>query len=127
MTDWRDMTEFDGVDLEDSFILGWRYSPSVGGLRFDVEAHLGPDHPAYEPPEPDEFGCYKRAVLLFAAASVSGDLPEQSSVRPMRDPDGSEDYGSFDSVTVEDGTYRVVTDFADAVLTCDSVSFRVLA
>ncbi len=76
---------------------------------------------------PGEFGCYKRAALLFAAASVSGDLPEQSSVRATRDPDGSEDYGSFDSITMEDGAYRVITDFADVVLTCDDVSFRVLS
>ena len=127
MTDWRDMAEFNGVDLEDSFILGWRYSPSVGGLLFDVEAHLGPDHPAYERPTPDEFGCYKRATLLFAAASVLGDLPEPSSVRAIRDPDGSEDYGSFDTITMEDGAYRIATDFADVVLTCNDVSFRVLS
>ena len=127
MTDWRDMAEFDGVDLEDSFILGWRYSPAVGGLLFDVEAHLGPDHPDHQQPKQDEFACYKRAALLFAAADVTGDLPEPSSVRATRDPDGSEDYGSFDSVTMEDGAYRVVTDFADVVLICDGVSIRVLS
>ncbi|NNF56967.1 MAG: hypothetical protein HKN04_01890, partial [Rhodothermaceae bacterium] len=92
------MAELDGVELEDSFIPSWRYSPSVGGLLFELEARLCSDHTAWEQPMPSEFGCYKRAELLFAAASVSGTLPEQSAVQPTQDSDGSRDYGSFDSI-----------------------------
>lgn len=125
MTNWRDMAEFVAVDLEDSFILGWRYEPEADGLAFEIEASLWPGHPAYEPPQRGEHTCYKRAELLFADASVTGRLPLQSDVKPGRDADGSEDYGSFDALMLDDGMYRVVTDFADVLVQCERIRFTV--
>jgi hypothetical protein len=125
MTDWRDMAEFAAVDLEDSFILGWQYAPEAGGLAFEVGASLWPGHPAYEPPQRGEHTCYKRTAMLFVNASVIGRLPQQSDVEPGRDADGREDYGSFDTLSLDDGTYRVVTDFADVLIRCDRVTFDV--
>ena len=120
------MAEFDGVDLVSSFILGWRHTPAEGGLLFEVEVLIGPEQSAYEAPKPNEVGCFKPAELLFVAASILGTLPEQGEVRPAVDADGEEDYGGFDALTLEDGFYHVVTEFADVLLQCGEMTFRIL-
>ena len=124
MRSWRDMSEFAGVDLEDTAILGWHRDGEA--LTFEVEVSLWPEHPQYAPPRPGEHTCYRRGRLRFAGVSVEGDLPGQSEVESYRDPDGSEDYGTFDALTLEGNAYRVVTDFTDVTVRGGSISLEVL-
>ena len=119
------MAEFKGVDLEDSWILDWRYGADVGGLVFDLEASLWPDHSLYEKPVPDQHTCYKKARLIFQEASVAGELPDPTPTIGTRDPDGSIDYGSVNVLELEDGLYHLVTDFADLHIHCVGLELNV--
>jgi hypothetical protein len=126
MLDWTQIAEFDGVDLPGSYILGWRYGADVGGLRFEIDAHLGPQHPSFSTPRPGEWGCFKRAELLFASAAVFGELPDQAEVRPATDANGEEDYSEVHHLALDDGWYHLVTGFADVRIRCEELRFRVL-
>ena len=64
MMNWDKMEMFKGIDLNDTFILSWRRNGSE--LRFDVEASIWPESKYYEAPKPDEYTCYKPAILTFA-------------------------------------------------------------
>jgi len=62
-TDWRDLREFRGVDLEASYVLGWKVKE--GALVVEVDLCLAPEHPFYEPPRPSEKACIRPAVIEF--------------------------------------------------------------
>jgi hypothetical protein len=127
MRTWREMSQFEGVDLEDTGVLGWRYSAEEGVLVFDVDASLWPGHAAYEPPKSGEWACYKAAQLVFIGARVAGNLPSPTDATRTVGPDGSIDFGTFGTLLVEeDGEYRLVADFADLLIRCDRVELRVV-
>ncbi len=48
---WREMREFQWIDLEDSWVLGWTLDPTARRLTFQLEASLWPGHPAMLPRE----------------------------------------------------------------------------
>jgi hypothetical protein len=60
-----------------------------------VEASLWPGHPAYEPPPPDQWTCYKPARLVFDGVQAVDGLPDMADVPYCTDPDGSRDFGSL--------------------------------
>ncbi len=110
------MPEFAGVDLEDSWVLGWRFDAPAGRLTIEVEASLWPGHPAYVPPPAGEHTCYRRATLTFeGVTSVSG-LRTQSEVPGHRNPDGTRDYGSFDALEGADGVFRLAGEMGDVTV-----------
>ena len=61
--DWRELREFHGVDLDQSFVLSWEYAMSA--LLVDIDVCLLPDHPFYEEPRPAEGICIRPATLEF--------------------------------------------------------------
>src|SRR5690606_15402008 len=114
------MTEFDGVDLEDTFVLGWQHDPEAQSLRFDVEASLRPTHPRYRQPKPGEWTCYRRGALTFTGVTGVKGLRAQEQVRPDRDPDGSTDYGSLDALWQEGpSSFRIAGRFGDVEVSCE--------
>src|SRR6476469_9191085 len=113
MVGWRDMSEFTGVDLEDSWVLGWRYDRTARRLTFDLEASRWPGHSAYDVPLPDEWTCYRPAVLAFEnVASIAG-LRDIAEARATVDPDGSRDYGNIDALRQEGELYRFSGEMGD--------------
>lgn len=66
-TDWRELREFRGVDLGESFVLSWRIED--GSLRLDVDLCLLPQHPFYEAPRPSQRACYHAATIEFPGCS----------------------------------------------------------
>jgi len=106
----KESADFNHVDLQDSFILGWQYSAKQ--LVFDVEFSLWPNHPDYVLPKPGEYTCYRAGQLIFRnVQSITGLRPMAAAVSTI-DPNGSKDYGAFDSVGWnENGTAWVIGDF----------------
>ena len=65
------MPAFEGIDLHDSFVLGW--SQESGDLLFELEASIWPASRYYSEPEKNEYTCYRRASLwFFGLESVTG-------------------------------------------------------
>ena len=113
----------DGVSFTDTFVLGW--SREVDRLVFDVEASLWPGHPAYEPPRPGEWTCYKPARLVFEGVQDAEGLPDMASVPRSTDADGNWDFGSLHELTPEPGGFRVAGDFGVVRVHAASVRLEV--
>jgi hypothetical protein len=113
---------FDGVDLEDSWVLGWYVDVGHNRLVFGLEASLWPGHEYYVPPSPAEHTCYKRARLCFErVASIDG-LSPMDAVKPNVDPDGSIDYGNIEGLHQADvGIYKFGGDFGEVIIKCEGV------
>ena len=62
-TSWRDLREFRGIDLAESYVLGWAFDR--GSLLVDLDILLVPEHPFYERPRPAEKVCIRGATLEF--------------------------------------------------------------
>ena len=123
-THWPDMKEFEGIYLEDCFVFSWEETEDE--LRFCIQASLWPGHPKYTEPKPDEWTCYKDAVLVFTKKkSVSG-LPAMDQVRHYIDPDGSIDYGCLNTLTLNpDGTYCVIGGFGEISIECSGLEIQI--
>ena len=126
MENWAEIDELAGVDLEDSWILGWHYDSEQQHLGIELEASLWPGNPHYENPKPDEYTCYKKAVLTFEGVEDLKGLPKQEEVRPNHDPDGSVDFGNIYGFRFgEDGAFSFETDFGEISGKCRSFRFAV--
>lgn len=62
-TDWRNLREFAGVDLTESFVLSW--SAEAETLLIDADVLLTPEHTFYEQPRPAEKVCIRPAIIEF--------------------------------------------------------------
>ena len=119
---------FDGVDLEDSWVLGWRFDSASNQLIFDLEVSLWQGHQHYAKPLPGHWTCYKRGRLVFEQVSkVEGLLPMES-VKYTVDPDGSIDYGNIEGLRkISDDKYNFEGDFGEVSVTCSDVRLEINA
>lgn len=67
VTDWRELREFNAVDLTKSFVLSW--DTDSESLLIDLDLYLCPDHAFYEEPRPAEKACFRPALLEFPYCS----------------------------------------------------------
>ncbi len=63
-TNWTELREFSGVDLEQSFVLAWEMEGK--SLMIDLDLILLPEHAFYEEPRPAEGACFRPAVIEFS-------------------------------------------------------------
>lgn len=63
MNDWRELREFAGVRLDDSFVLSWAIDGHA--LCIDLDLCLAPQHSFYEEPRPSEGECIRAALIEF--------------------------------------------------------------
>jgi hypothetical protein len=112
------LSEFDAVMLEDTFVLEWHVAPAE--LVFRVLAHLRPEHAQATAPGPGDWACYRPGKIVFPNVThCSGLLPE-GDVRSTIDPDGSVDYGTIDAFLEPiPGTFRICGDFGDVQIRSD--------
>lgn len=61
--DWRELREFSGVDLSQSFVLSWHAESEL--FMVDLDLHLTETHPHYEKPRPAEKVCIRPAMMEF--------------------------------------------------------------
>jgi hypothetical protein len=104
----RDYTELPDVEiaemlLEESYVLHVEATP--GQLALSILFALTDKHPAYEPPGPDSYLCYRRGVMVFSG--VTRLVWADQGIPPSHDATGELDYGNVDSMTWDDDTYRL--------------------
>lgn len=117
------MPVFEGVDLNDSFILAW--AQEDGRLAFYIEASIWPTSKYYSKPKAGEYTCYRRAVLEFTgAAEITGLRPTELTPSSI-DPDGSKDYGNIDSLVASESGFRLAGDFGDVNIRGGELQFEI--
>jgi len=120
---WTEISLFKGIDLNDSFVLGWSLEP--GRLVFELEASIWPESDYYIAAKPNEYTCYRKATLEFVGINeVHGLLPIES-VCFAQDPDGSIDYGNIDVLVKLESTYQVFGDFGEVEIIGGELRFAV--
>ncbi|KOV73382.1 MULTISPECIES: hypothetical protein [unclassified Streptomyces] len=113
---------FEDISLEDSYVLDIVVHPAVLILKLDVL--LLPGHPEHRLPAPGERACFRQATVVFSSVR---DLhwTGQSVIRPAIDASGSADYGSVDSLTRVDNSYRILGDWGEISLQADAPSLSI--
>lgn len=126
MTDqshWTELSIFKGIDLHDSFVLGWRLEGGV--LAFTIEASIWPDSSYYQPSKNGEYTCYRKATLAFIGADeISGVRPIEA-VQPTYDLDGSTDYGNIESLIQLANTFRIDGEFGSVQIIGGELLFEI--
>ncbi|MDG5501212.1 hypothetical protein [Marinobacter sp. BGYM27] len=125
MMDWREMPVFEGVDLNDSFILGW--TQDGGRLAFYIEASIWPESKYYSTPKAGEYTCYRSAVLEFVRAIEITGLRPIELTPPSIDPDGSKDYGNIDLLVTSESGFSLAGDFGDVSIRGGELRFDIHA
>jgi hypothetical protein len=107
MSDYWNMPGFEGLYLEDSWILEITARPGL--LEFVVDLVLLDSHPLFELRSAGEQYCYRRGVIRFDG--VSSLRWEKQGAPPATDATGERDYGSVDALRETDDAYVVEGDF----------------
>lgn len=119
--DYTRISTFDGLYLEDSYVLSISAEPHEIAMAIDFV--LEESHPLYALPKPGEHHSYRKGTLAFTG--FLGMSFDPSGARPMVDPDGSIDLGNIDSLRRvgesfllegEWGSLEVVSGKAEVVL-----------
>jgi len=115
---WRDTHEFRCIDLEDSFILGWKYSQDT--FTLSIEYSLRPGHKEYETPKENEYTCYKKGKMVFAKVTkLTGLIPMQSA-QTSTDLDGAVDYGNIEILMLgANGLIELFGEFGELTFYAD--------
>jgi len=104
-TDWRELREFAGVDLSQSFILSWDMESGI--LMVDVDLFLTPGHPFYEEPRPAERVCIRPAVMEFSLCEAIESDKSQAGLDPTAVV-AQLGHGAIDGVRrLADGRYEI--------------------
>lgn len=109
--DWRELKVFEGIDLNDSFILDWQ--SSEGRLLFSIEASIWPYSQHYEKPKENEYTCYKRAQLSFTNCKSVNGLKEVAHASSSTDLNGTVDYGNIETLTKTDTGFHLSGEFGN--------------
>lgn len=116
------MPLFRGIDLNDSFVLGWKQEPAQ--VVFEIEASVWPESQFYRTPKPDEYTCYRKAKLMFQGCSSILGLRSMSDTKSTVDPDGTKDYGNIDSLYQTGAVFRVYGDFGEVEIQGGSLTLE---
>lgn len=107
--DWTGLEIFKGIDLNDSFILGWQAEGQR--LSFDIELSVWPASEYYENPKEGAYTCYRRALLVFDQIEKCSGLLSMDDAPRSTDASGEIDYGNIDRLVVIGNRYIVEGDF----------------
>jgi len=120
---WTEFKQFDGIDLNDSFVIDWCLVKD--NLVLNIEASIWPQSSYYTKPKKDEFTCYRNAKISFVGVkNIEGLLPIKS-VKPTIDPDGSSDYGNIDSLIKTKVGFCLSGEFGAVKITGGELSFEI--
>ena len=102
---------FENLDLENSNVLTIKAKASVEIL---IEAILTENHPLYTPPLPGEKYCYREMTIKFFSPQSYNLILKKMT--PIREPNGSIDYGNIDELFWEDGKYYVNGEWGELTI-----------
>jgi hypothetical protein len=110
VTDWRELREFNAVDLTKSFVLSW--SIESESLLIDLDLYLCPEHAFYEAPRPAEKACFRAAFLEFPyCAAIMADSGAGKS-RNVAEVAAALGLGAIDGLRrIGEGRYEITGDF----------------
>ncbi|MEU4383698.1 hypothetical protein [Promicromonospora sp. NPDC023805] len=108
MSNYETIVGFEGVYLEDSWVLGVHLEPGLAVLEVDVV--LTESHPQYTAPSAGEQFCYRRAQIRFEEVS-SVCWTGQGLVKAAVDATGERDFGSIDEFEVDGDSFSLEGDF----------------
>ena len=120
---WYEMELFEGIDLNDSFVLDWYIEETR--LRFCLELSVWPTSQFYFPPRPDEYTCYRLGTLTFLDYESFCGLKAQSDTPSSKDPDNGIDYGSIDALYRSGTTFSLNGDFGNVSIYGGSIILHV--
>ena len=120
---WTQIELFKGIDLNDSFVLGWAHE--YGQLSFELEASIWPDSKYYSKPQNGEYTCYRKAALKFMNVQSLNDLKSIESVSSKTDPDGSTDYGNIETLSQTENGFDLSGDFGSVNIMGGELRFEV--
>ncbi|MFF5495176.1 hypothetical protein [Streptomyces aquilus] len=105
--DYPQLSGFEHVYLEDSFVLGVTASP--GRLSLEMDLVLTVHHPPYRPPAPGEQHCYTRARIEFL--QVRSLTWTDQGTPPAVDASGETDYGGIDALFRDGSAFHIEGDW----------------
>ena len=120
---WTELSEFEGIDLNDSFVLSWK--KTTDKLEFNLEASIWPNSAYYRKPKPNEYTCYRKATLSFLDVIIVSGLLPIDAVKPKIDPDGTSDYGNIDSLTKNSNGYCITGEFGVVEISGGKLEFKI--
>ena len=121
--DWTELSEFKGIDLNDSFVLSWNKTSDK--VEFNLEASIWPQSAYYIKPKSNEHTCYRKATLaILGAVEITGLLP-MDAVKPTTDPDGTEDFGNIDSLIQSPNGYSIAGEFGSVQISGGKLEFKI--
>ncbi len=110
VTDWRELHEFNAIDMSKSYVLSW--DTDSESLLIDLDLFLCPNHAFYEKPRPAEKACFRPATLEFPNCSdvVSG--ADRGIVRSVPDKAATLGHGAIEGLKrIGDGRYEISGKF----------------
>lgn len=108
-SNWRQLREFRGVNIERSFALSSKLDNGV--FRIDVDLYLEKDHPFYERPRPAEKACYRAAFLEFPECTGVSVVNSESGVESPMDGQSISPGKIHDLHRYGDGKYEMGGEF----------------
>ena len=120
---WTELEIFKGIDLNDSFVLGW--SKGEDRLSFELEASIWPESKFYTEPKENEYTCYRKAFLSFVGIDSIQGLKPINTVATSTDPDGTIDYGNIDSLSITSSGFEVEGNFGSVTIKGGELNFEV--
>jgi len=122
--DWKDLAEFQGIDLNDSFVLNWSHEKHE--VVFGLEVSVWPESKYYQAPKNNEYTCYRKAILRFSGVSSCVGLLTVNEVKPTIDPDGSIDFGNIDTLSKIQDIFNLIGEFGDVTIVGGELHFDVI-
>ncbi|MGH1451356.1 MAG: hypothetical protein ACRBBM_18280 [Pseudomonadaceae bacterium] len=107
--DWREIDLFRGIDLNDSFVLGWHYEGDR--LVFNLEVSVWPESKYYYAPKDGEYTCYRKGNLIFEGVKSVRGLLSMAEANRSTDATGECDYGNIDTLLIQSESAQIIGDF----------------
>ncbi len=123
VTDWRELREFNAVDMSKSFVLSWETDSE--SLLIDLDVFLCPDHAFYEKPRPAEKACFRPATLEFPYCSDIASGADMDIVRSVPDQAATLGHGASEGLRrIGEGCYEISGEFGQVKIDAERPLLR---
>ncbi len=110
ITDWKELREFNAVDLTKSFVLSW--DTESESLLIDLDLFLCLDHAFYEKPRPAEKACFRPALLEFPYCSGIMSGADAQDGQSVSDIAATLEHGAIAGLRrIGEGRYEITGEF----------------